>query len=55
VGIDATQAAPDPEAMKATFLVDSDADTLTFRDLQARRDEVRTKMQSRRKRIRPTG
>jgi ubiquinone biosynthesis protein len=50
VGIDAEQAAPDPEAMKAAFMVESDADTLTFRDLQARRDEVRKKMQSRRRR-----
>ena len=41
VGIDASQAAPDPDAMKAAFLVDSDTDSLTYRDLQARRDEVR--------------
>ena len=50
VGIDASQAAPDPEAMKAAFLVDSDTDTLTFRDLQARRDEVRRKLQRQRQR-----
>ena len=50
VGIDASQAAPDPDAMKAAFLVDSDADTLTFRDLQARRDEVRRKLQRQRQR-----
>jgi ubiquinone biosynthesis protein len=50
VGIDASQAAPDPDAMKAAFLVDSDTDTLTFRDLQARRDEVRRKLQRQRQR-----
>jgi ubiquinone biosynthesis protein len=55
VGIDASQAAPDPEAMKAAFLVDSETDTLTYRDVQARRDEVREKMQSRRRRRRPGG
>ena len=52
VGIDASQAAPDPDAMKAAFLVDSDTDTLTFRDLQARRDEVRRKLQRQRERPR---
>ena len=50
VGIDASQAAPDPDAMKAAFLVDSESDTLTFRDLQARRDEVRRKLQRQRDR-----
>jgi ubiquinone biosynthesis protein len=50
VGIDASQAAPDPEAMRAAFLVDSDTDTLTYRDLQARRDEVRAKLARRRAR-----
>jgi ubiquinone biosynthesis protein len=55
VGIDASQAAPDPEALKAAFLVDSDTETLTFRDLQARRDEVREKMQARRRRSRRSG
>jgi ubiquinone biosynthesis protein len=52
VGIDASQAAPDPDAMKAAFLVDSETDTLTFRDLQARRDEVRHKLQRQRERKR---
>jgi ubiquinone biosynthesis protein len=52
VGIDASQAAPDPDAMKAAFLVDSETDTLTFRDLQARRDEVRRKLQRQRERKR---
>ena len=50
VGIDATQAAPDTDAMKAAFLVDSDTDTLTFRDLQARRDDVRDKLRRGRRR-----
>ena len=55
VGIDASQAAPDTEAMKAAFLVDSEADSLTFRELQARRDEVRAKLAKRRKRGRRAG
>jgi ubiquinone biosynthesis protein len=50
VGIDASQAAPDPDAMKAALLVDSEHDTLTFRDLQDRRDEVRRKLQRQRER-----
>src|SRR4029078_3704991 len=45
---DASEAAPDPDAMKAALLVDSDTDTLTFRDLQERRDEVRRKLQRQR-------
>ena len=52
VGIDASDAAPDPDAVKAAFLVDSEIDTLTFRDLQARRDEVRRKLQRQRERQR---
>jgi len=36
--------------MKAAFLVDSDTDSLTYRDLQARRDEVRLKLQRQRER-----
>ncbi len=55
VGIDASQAAPDPDAMKAAFLVDSDAETLTFRELQARRDEVRDKLARQRQRRRRHG
>ena len=38
--------------MKAAFLVDADTDTLTFRDLQERRDEVRRKLQRQRERRR---
>jgi ubiquinone biosynthesis protein len=52
VGIDASQVAPDPEAMKAALMVSSDVETLTFRDMQARREEVRQKMQDRRRRRR---
>ena len=55
VGIDASYAAPDPDAMKAAFLVDSDTDTLTFRDLQERRDEVRRKLQRQRESRRRRG
>jgi ubiquinone biosynthesis protein len=55
VGIDASLAAPDTDAMKAAFLVDSDTDTLTFRELQARRDEVRDKLQRQRQRRRRRG
>jgi len=52
VGIDPSQAAPDLDAMKAAFLVDSDTDSLTYRDLQARRDDVRKKLQRQRERKR---
>jgi hypothetical protein len=38
--------------MKAAFLVDSDTDTLTFRDLQARREDVRRKLLRQRERQR---
>jgi ubiquinone biosynthesis protein len=55
VGIDASLVAPDTDAMKAAFLVDSDTDTLTFRELQARRDEVRHKLQRQRQRRRRRG
>jgi ubiquinone biosynthesis protein len=48
VGIDAARAVPDREAVKAAFMVDSDVETLTFRDVQARRDEVRAKLRDRR-------
>jgi ubiquinone biosynthesis protein len=50
VGIDAAQAVPDRDAVKAAFLVESDVEKLTFRDIQARRDEVRAKLRSRRRR-----
>jgi ubiquinone biosynthesis protein len=50
VGIDAARAVPDREAVKAAFMVESDVDKLTFRDIQARRDEVRAKLRARRRR-----
>ena len=50
VGIDATQAVPDREAVKAAFMVESDIEKLTFRDIQARRDDVRAKLRARRRR-----
>ena len=54
VGIDAAQAAPDPDAMKAAFMVDSDVEKLTFRDLQARRDEVRAQAARQRRPTEPS-
>ena len=48
VGVDASLATPDPEAIKAAFLVESDVDSLTFRELQQRRDEVRRKLRHQR-------
>ena len=45
-------ATPDPDAMQAAFMVDAEVETLTFRDLQARRDDVRRKVQSQRQRRR---
>jgi len=52
LGVDEAPAVPDRDAVKAAFLVDSDVERLTFRDLQARRDELRSKLQSRRRRPR---
>ena len=49
VGVDAKFAAPDPDALRATFMVDPSVEKLTFRDLQERRQDIRRKMhQSRR-------
>jgi ubiquinone biosynthesis protein len=49
VGVDAKFATPDPDALRATFMVDPSVEKLTFRDLQERRQEIRRKMhQSRR-------
>lgn len=54
VGVDAQFATPDPGALRAAFLVDPSVETLTFRDLQARRQDIRQKLQqSRRRRPRP--
>ncbi len=49
VGVDAKFATPDPDALRATFMVDPSVEKLTFRDLQERRQDIRRKMhQSRR-------
>jgi ubiquinone biosynthesis protein len=55
VGVDASFAEPDPDAIRAAFMVDPTVETLTFRDLQARRDDVRQKLQRQRQRERPRG
>jgi ubiquinone biosynthesis protein len=55
VGIDASQAQPDESAVRAAFLVGDEVDTLTFRDLQARRDTVKSKLSRRRRRGRRVG
>jgi ubiquinone biosynthesis protein len=52
IGVDPATLTPDREAVKAAFLVEPDVDRLTFRDLQARREEVRAKFQRRRRRSR---
>ena len=49
VGVDAKFATPDPDALRATFMVDPSVETLTFRDLQERRQEIRRKMQQTRR------
>jgi ubiquinone biosynthesis protein len=48
VGVDASFATPDPEAIRAAFLVEPDVESLTFRQLQHRRDEVRRKLRQQR-------
>ncbi len=49
VGVDAKFAEPDPDAVRAAFLVDSNTETLTYREMQQRRDEVRAKLSAQRK------
>jgi ubiquinone biosynthesis protein len=49
VGVEAKYATPDPDALRATFLVDPSVETLTFRDLQERRSDIRQKMQQSRR------
>jgi ubiquinone biosynthesis protein len=49
LGVDALDAAPSPEALRAVFMVDDDVERLTFRDLQARREEVKRKIAERRR------
>src|SRR5262249_20599877 len=48
VGVDAKFATPDPDALRAAFMVDPSVETLTFRDLQERRQDIRQKIQTRR-------
>ncbi|HXY94665.1 MAG TPA: AarF/UbiB family protein [Acidimicrobiia bacterium] len=55
VGVDAQYATPDPDALRAAFMVDSSVETLTFRDLQERRQDIRQKMQSSRRPSRRRG
>jgi ubiquinone biosynthesis protein len=49
VGVDASAAAPDPDAMRAAFLVDADTETLTYRELKERRESIRAKLQESRR------
>jgi ubiquinone biosynthesis protein len=44
VGVDAQYATPDPDALRAAFMVDPSVETLTFRDLQERRQDIRAKL-----------
>jgi ubiquinone biosynthesis protein len=59
VGVDSKYATPDPAALRAAFMVDPSVETLTFRDLQERRADIRRKVQGSRRpgrrRGRPTG
>ncbi|HEX5586993.1 MAG TPA: AarF/UbiB family protein [Acidimicrobiia bacterium] len=50
VGVDAAFATPDPDAIKAAFMVDADVESLTYRDMQQRRDDVRRKLADQRQR-----
>jgi ubiquinone biosynthesis protein len=52
VGVDASAATPDPEAVRAAFLVDPSVEKLTYRDLKERRDEMRAKLQTSRRHAR---
>jgi ubiquinone biosynthesis protein len=52
IGVDAARITPDRDAVKAAFMVESDVERLTFRDLQTRREEVRAKLANRRRRSR---
>jgi ubiquinone biosynthesis protein len=47
IGIDPTQTGVDIEAVKAGFGLPADVDSLTFRDLQARRQKILRRMQER--------
>ncbi len=49
MGIDITQAVFDPDAMKAAMGVDPSVEKLTYREVQARRDNIREKIDTRRR------
>ncbi|MET0921092.1 MAG: AarF/UbiB family protein [Acidimicrobiia bacterium] len=49
VGVDAKYAEPDPDAVRAAFLVDANTETLTYREMQERRNDVRAKLAAQRK------
>jgi ubiquinone biosynthesis protein len=49
VGVDSKYATPDPAALRAAFMVDPSVETLTFRDLQERRADIRRKVQESRR------
>jgi ubiquinone biosynthesis protein len=49
VGVEAKYATPDPAALRAAFMVDPTVETLTFRDLQERRADIRRKVQQTRR------
>jgi ubiquinone biosynthesis protein len=55
VGVDATFAEPDPDAIRAAFMVEPGVESLTFRDLQERREDVRRKLQAQRQKRRLRG
>jgi ubiquinone biosynthesis protein len=50
VGVDASYAEPDPDAVRAAFLVEPGTATLTYREMQDRRDDVRRKLAEQRQR-----
>jgi ubiquinone biosynthesis protein len=49
LGIDISEAVFDPDAVKAAMGVDPSVERLTYRDVQARRDDLRSKIDTRRK------
>jgi ubiquinone biosynthesis protein len=52
VGIDPRDQPVDLEGVKASFGLTNDVDRLTYRDLQARREIIRTRMEESRRRTR---
>ena len=49
VGVDAKHATLDPAALRVDFMVDPSVESLTFRELQERRADIRRKMQQSRR------